>query len=240
MKRFHLLLWVTWLAGAAAAVLHADVNDSTMLALKLVKFVQPEFPGQLRLEGIPVGEATLAVGRDAAGHPTDILAIEATHPAMADAAVAAIKQWRFEPMDEAALQGQPPALVRVSFNYEGVLFVFPNLSTDAGPARSERHDRPVSLRHASSLPAPPKALNQPMPAYPRALAGQNLAGQASVTFYIDADGRVRLPRVLDASAREFGEAAVSAVANWRYEAPRLKGAPVVVTEQWAFQFRKTN
>jgi TonB family protein len=238
MKRSNLLLGAAWLAGAAAVILHAGVNDSTAQALKLVKFVQPEFPSQLRIEGIPVGEVTLAVGRDAAGNPTDILTIEATHPAMADAAVAAVRQWRFEPMDESTLPSEPPVLLRVSFSYEGVIFVFPSIANEV--IKSSRPDRPMPLRAASSLPTPPKPLSQPMPDYPKALTGQNIEGQASVAFYIDADGHVRLPRVLDASSREFGEAALAAVASWRYETPRMKGAPVVVTDQWSFQFRKND
>ncbi|MBI2515354.1 MAG: TonB family protein [Opitutae bacterium] len=238
MKRFNLLPWVTWLICAAAVMLQAGVNDSTVAALKLVKFVPPEFPAQLRLEGIPVGEVTLAVGRDAAGNPTDILPIEATHPAMADAAVAAVQQWRFEPMDAAGLFNRAPVLLRVSFSYEGVIFVFSNLAYDT--ARQERRDRPMTVRHAAALPAPPKPVSQPMPDYPKTLANQSLEGEARVTFYIDAEGHVRLPRVLEASTPEFGEAAVLAVANWRYETPRVRGEPVVVTDQWSFQFKKNN
>lgn len=240
MKRYNLLLlWVAWLAGAATVMLQAGVNDSTVSALKLVKFVQPEFPSQLRLEGVPSGEVTLAVGRDAAGNPTDVLPIEATHPAMADAAVEAIKQWRFEPIDESGLLNRAPVLLRVSFSYEGVIFMFSNLAGEA-VAHAERSDRPMTVRNAAALPEPPKPVSQPMPGYPRTLANQSLEGEARVTFYIDAEGRVRLPRVLEASTPEFGEAAVSAVANWRYETPRVKGAPVVVTDQWSFKFKKNN
>ena len=59
-------------------------------------------------------------------------------------------------------------------------------------------------------------------------------------FYVDGEGRVRLPQVLAASTPEFGEAAKAAVSQWRYEPLSERGRPIVATDQWEFQFKANN
>jgi outer membrane biosynthesis protein TonB len=58
-----------------------------------------------------------------------------------------------------------------------------------------------------------------------------------VEFLVDEHGHARLPRVVDASAPEFGYAAVAAVALWTFEAPTAKGEPVVVRVRAPFIFK---
>ena len=216
----------------------ATINDNTVKELKLVHFVEPVFPENLRIEGVAAGNVTLAVSRNAAGEPVDILVLTASYPRMADAAVEAVRQWRFTPSAGAAA----PSLVRVGFRVQGVI-VYPagkNYQEEiVNEQASEQVQSPSGASRVQSLSPAPKALAQPMPAYPARLAAQHVEGTAEVRFYIDADGRVRLPAVVGATAPEFAEAAMAAVANWRYE-PLAPSARAVAADRWAFKFQKTD
>ena len=59
-------------------------------------------------------------------------------------------------------------------------------------------------------------------------------------FYVDEDGRVRLPEVIQATEPEFAEAALAAVKQWRYEPPQLGGRRVIACDNWNFKFAANN
>ena len=87
-----------------------------------------------------------------------------------------------------------------------------------------------------SLDAQPKAIEQPMPVFPQALRGRVNSGTVTVTFYVDEAGHARAAVVTEATSPEFAEAALAAVGQWRYEAPRQNGRPVIAVENWNFRF----
>jgi len=66
------------------------------------------------------------------------------------------------------------------------------------------------------------------------------AGQervVTVDFYIDEEGKVRVPAVdRDVAEDRLAAAAVSAVEQWRFEPPLRKGHPVLVQVQQDFRF----
>jgi TonB family protein len=67
-----------------------------------------------------------------------------------------------------------------------------------------------------------KPLMGPMPEYPKSLAGQRVDGNAKVKFTIDAKGLVKNPELVEASAPEFGVAALETIRIWRF-IPKIKG-----------------
>ncbi len=217
------------------------MNDETVKDLKLTQFVEPLFPDSVRLEGVAEGEVTLGITRNAAGEPVDILVLASTHPRLAEAAIEAVQQWRFTP--DGGPFDSAPRIVRLGFRYDGVIIyptgkrhlLEPVLDLTEGNLR-----RPEKVPALQSLARVPKALAQAMPVYPAVLAARGLEGTAAVRFYVDEEGRVRLPEVVEATAPEFAAAAVAAVSHWRYEPPRNGGHSAVVRERWAFQFKAAN
>jgi TonB family protein len=169
--------------------------------------------------------------------------LSASHPKFAAAAVSAIREWRFHPAASAAEIAAPRA-IRIGFKLEGLVVVFPLNK----PARVEDPSTvppepllsPVEVPLLQAMVQPPKALTQPMPAYPSALTKQKLQGTAAVRFFIDESGKVRLPQVVEATTPEFGAAALAAVSQWRYEPPHDGMRNIVVADNWAFQFKATN
>ncbi|MDB6116001.1 MAG: TonB family protein [Lacunisphaera sp.] len=230
----------------AAAVLAAPLtlpgaNEETINLLKLTRFAEPAFPAAARSEGISEGTVTLAISRDAAGVPGDILVIDSTHPALTGAVLEAARHWRFSPM--APGTDLSPTIVRICFRQTGVVFVHPFAASQAGlisDATDHRLREPVKIPQLQSLAQAPKAIHQPMPQYPASLANKAIEGTAKVRFYVDEDGRVRLPQVIEATTPEFAEAAMAAVSQWRYEPPREGSRRVVATDHWSFKFAATN
>ena len=237
-------LWARLCAGAvlvAPLVLCGSLSEATISQLKLTKYTEPEFPVSARMEGIPDGLVTLAISRDEAGVPSDILVIDATDRRFAEAAVVAARTWRFAPVSAGV--GLPAELVRIGFRLTGVVYINAHNQNKAGLLGdyvAQKLREPVRIPELQSLATAPKAINQPMPSYPAAFTGMAIEGSAKVRFYIDEEGRVRLPQVIEASRPEFADAAVAAVARWRYEPPRQGTRPIVVTENWSFKFAANN
>lgn len=107
MKPIRLILTLALLATLVAAVAVAGPAKGQPTEPKLIpaSMVKPAYPDQEREDGVQ-GTVILAVEVSAAGAVTGATVDKAVegHPAFNDAAVAAVKQWRFEP---ARLDGKP-------------------------------------------------------------------------------------------------------------------------------------
>jgi TonB family protein len=241
MKTPTLLVHLCAVAVLAAPLsLPGTLNEDTIKELKLTRFVEPLFPESVRVEGVAEGSVTLAVSRSPAGEPVDILVLRATNPGLATAAVEAVRQWRFAPADNPELS---PKVIQLGFRLQGVVF-FPYGKKVAeemsGVVPDLEMRSPKNVPDLQTLTHVPKALAQPMPQYPAALANKGLTGTVAVNFFVDKDGRVRLPEVVEATAPEFAEAAVAAISQWRYEPPRHGGRSVVARDHWEFKFQAAN
>ncbi|HLP07869.1 MAG TPA: energy transducer TonB [Opitutaceae bacterium] len=75
----------------------------------------------------------------------------------------------------------------------------------------------------SALPA---LVHRVEPARPVTPPADEKAERVYVAFVVDADGRVKDPRVMYACAPESERAALSAIVQWRFTAGKLMGRPV--------------
>ncbi len=216
-------------------------NEDTFRQLGLTQYSEPAFPQAVMFDGMAEGHVTLAFSRNAAGEPGDILVLEATHPRLAEAAVEAVRNWRFQPSNNP--DDLKSRTLRIGFKLQGIV-VFP-LGKD-NPLSSGKEEggfklaAPIRVPQLQALAPAPKALAQPMPAYPAALQARAVEGTASVRFYVDEEGRVRLPEVIAATTPEFADAVLAAVVQWRYEPPQDRGRSIVASDHWSFQFKANN
>jgi TonB family protein len=237
MKRcLSVALCVLGIAGGGMSALGGGEDFARQLGL--ARFGLPEFPPVLRSEGVTAGSASLLITHDAAGRLVDILLLDATQPEFGEAAMRAVREWQFVPAAPGAPRLQRTPVVRFNFSVKGVVIVptggraveysLPPLSAAA---------ETVSIPMFDRLDRTPRAIVQPMPQFPPALLGQVGEGWAKLEFLVDTEGRVRVPVVLEESAPAFGDAALAAVAAWRFGTPRENGQPVVAMTQWEFRFR---
>jgi TonB family protein len=210
------------------------VNADSARVMRLEKFVVPEFPEFLRRSGVMQGTVVAAISHDGLGQADDILVLESTDSRFTDAVLEAIHQWRFEthPRSPAPVEALVP-VVRFLFTSNSVSVT--STSIDAGrPTHTRvRADAPLEIPNFSHLDARPKPRQQEFPANPKTKTARGLA---LVKFFVDRDGRARVPVAITASDPEFAAVAVAAVKQWRFDPPRLDGKPVIALETHTFQF----
>lgn len=193
------------------------------------------YPPSMFYEGIYSGEVRAVISVSESGELTDCLIVGYTQEAFAEVALAAIKRWKYRP---ALVRGEPRASraeLVFEFRNQGVIVQsLPNAIIRRAffGALDEKYIyKPCRLRDLDRIPVPVEVVT-PVVGAPK----ENR--KVVVSFFIDEEGRVRMPAV----NREFAEdvyaaAAVSAVEKWRFEPPLRKGRPVLVSAQQEFNFQ---
>lgn len=180
------------------------------------------------------GHATIRVLVDRSGRVAAVKVGEATLPEFGAALVAMVDGWRFKPARKA--DGSAcSALIGITRAFNPNLREVP-VSESARRILRRLDDRDPGIALAAELDAPLKALSQRPPVYPSNLRKAGAEGTATIEFFVDAQGDAQLPRVIEASAPEFGYAAAQAVATWRFTAPKKGGKATVVRVRQPLNF----
>lgn len=204
--------------------------------LRVKERIDPVFPTEVTLEGITRGTVHCIIDIDATGKVEDVLITAYTHRSFGRVVREALRQWRFE---AALLDGQPVAAqTALTFTIEGVGCV---VSMDNNSYLNQRFEallgptypfHPYTLRDLDAIPVPQKTV---MPFYPPQLAAR-LRGQVRVDFFIDENGRVRVPLAQPDAPPELAAAAMAAVRQWQFAPPVRHGDPVLVRASQDFHF----
>ncbi len=195
------------------------------------------YPFAMTVSGILKGEARVVISVDAQGKLNDALVVGYTDPVFAQAAVGALKRWSYEPARVRGVARASRAHVLFVFkNDMGVMVQSLPGMIDANIMRNH-NDRyaytAYQLRELDHIPVPSHVV-PPDPSKAGLRGGKRTV---TVEFYIDEEGRVRLPAVSrDEPDDAFAAAAVSAVEQWRFEPPVRKGRPVLVLAKQDFSF----
>jgi outer membrane biosynthesis protein TonB len=224
------------------SVLYAQTTDnaSSIEKLRLSKFVMPEFPDSLRLMGTSSGVVTVAIGRDAEGFVNDVLVLDSTEVKLTRSTVDAVKQWKFTLPSNVQSPSRPIVpIVRFFFGIKGVIMVPTSGSLsgrDRGPDRPD--NAPVVLPTFADLDQVPKPIKSPPPKFSGTSVTHLDGGTATVKYFVDENGKVRVPIVLECSAPELGLAALAALEQWTYEPPRVAGHPTIAIETSTIRFTR--
>lgn len=219
-----------------AALLAASAAAGEITPPKMIQTVETRFPAALEYTPLSTGEAELALQIDASGNLTDVLATAYTHRAFADEAIATVRQWRFEP---ARRDGEPIDIrvsLRINFTTKMRVATLMPLETTGALMRQAGVPEGTNLIcPVRELDSPLKVIHPATPIHPGRTA--NLPnGRTIVDFYVDENGHARLPIVTETTHPAFGFAAVKALEDWRFAAPKRKGRPVIVRIQQEFVF----
>ena len=239
MKKFYRYFLSFTLIGAFSGLFAAfpqeSPEDNAGVAIDQTDVLV--YPFSMTVSGILTGEARVVISVDAAGQLNDVLVVGYTKNEFADAAVSALKRWRYEPARVHAAPHASRAQVLFVFkNDTGVMVqAIPGMK-DANPLRSgeERYAyRARLLRELDRIPIPAHVV----PPVTLKTGPHTSKRTVTVEFYIDEEGRVRMPAIgRDEIDDEFSAAAVSAVEQWRFEPPTRKGLPVLVQARQDFNF----
>jgi TonB family protein len=189
----------------------------------------PVYPYQLRRDGVR-GTAKAVMAVDARGQVSQVKIMQASHPEFGDALAAALEGFRFQ---AAHREGKPvPTLVTFEQSFDAR--ELPDEPGDQALGLEKRN--PEKILPVSQLDAPLNPVSRRAPVFPLALSDGVTNGEAVVECLIDAEGRVRLPRIKSATSNAFGYAAVQAANAWRFQPPRAAGKPVMVRAMLPFKF----
>lgn len=240
MKTITPILFCAALLGAWPTA-NAQVSEPSYVPMTFNQTVEPVYPQKVFALGLMHGEAVVSVQIDAEGVLTDYVVAAYSHPAFAEEAVAALKHWDFRPAQIGGIAVSSTADFTFKFKSGGVVvdltvFSVPELihfrlSPDAAAFSA------CTLSELDRIPTPTKIVK---PVYTPEQARQNHPSHLTVEFYIDQQGRVRLPAVTRQTSQANGAlaaAAVAAIEQWQFEPPLLKGKPALVIADQDFDFK---
>lgn len=203
---------------------------------KIVQTVDPIFPEALLGTYRHGGEVTVLASIREDGQLADWLPTRYTDPLFAQAAVTALKQWKFEPARD---RGEPvPVTVELRFLFEvrGVVVSVSAaelLEATFNELAGGRAYAPCTLRELDRIPVPLRTVN---PTYPAQLASRGVVGEVAIYFYIDEHGAVRMPYVRQHDQPLLAKLAADAVRQWKFEPPTRRGRPTLVHVRQLFRF----
>ena len=193
----------------------------------------PVYPYQAYMER-KAGKAVVSfsINRDGWVERTALLKADASE--FGAAAVASLDAWRFAP----AQKDREPVGTRATMTFEFHPTHDRTVPVSRGmkAVASELRTNNPKILQLSRLDATPRPLSRRPPVYPSALLSSGQPGEALIEFYIDENGDAQLPRIVSATAPEFGYAAVQAVAAWRFKPPMKWGKPVIARAQIPIKF----
>jgi TonB family protein len=210
----------------------------------LIKRVQPIYPPAARaagIEGVVILQAQISKEGDIAN-----LQLISGHPMLADAAVEAVKQWKYEPYRK----NDEPVVVDTQIQ---VNFSLKNGVTDSAPPVPQGAMGGVIGSVLSSTPPPGANTGAPMrvrvasgvvqgllisrvpPVYPPVARQARIQGVVTLQAQIDKEGNVKQLDLISGHPL-LVQAAMDAVKQWKYKPFLLNGKPCEVDTQIQVNF----
>ncbi|MDH4197147.1 MAG: energy transducer TonB [Candidatus Aminicenantes bacterium] len=195
---------------------------------RLVKAVDPVYPEEAKKKGIS-GVVILEARASETGDIEDVIILRSI-PGLDDAAVAAVKQWKYEPM---VVDGTPRKVVftmtcRFTLDKEDL----------AAMHRKKAEEFARGAVKAIGEIEPPKLIKSVHPVYPEDARQKKIEGVVILSVKTDESGQIIDTMVLR-SIPALDAAALAAVKQWVYEPKIIDGKPqkIVFTVTVRFQLK---
>jgi hypothetical protein len=206
--------------------------------LRIVQTTEANFPDMLAAEGVSEGKVRAVLNVDAGGELVEYLVTAYTRRELADELVGNLRHWSYEP---ARQRGEPVASrVEVVFAFQARGMVVSLMPHESAAVTINRLVRPAwtsLLCGPSELDEPVRALHVVQPQHPgNRVSPPPIQPTVVIDFYIDMEGRPRMPVVLRAAHELYAIAALDALMLWQFKPPLRQGRPMIVraTQQFAF------
>ena len=206
--------------------------------VKVRQTVDMSFPASLLNAGVSHGDVRVVLVVDADGKLIDFLCTVYTFRELALELQRMLPTFEFEP---ARQRGEPiAARFEVVFNFEArgaVVSLTPATASGARLNRTIEQPPIVMLATLAQLDRPLTVVQHVAPFHPgKALKPPLATGSVSIDFYVDGEGKPRMPVVSRSSHPSFADAAIAAFEQWRFAPPTRDGMPVIVRAVQTFQF----
>jgi TonB family protein len=240
MKRSFLAALVVVAAAGAARADVPPMDPKDIEPLKIHRTVRPIFPPMLQKRMVDEGEARILVMVDKDGRLADWMVTGYTHAPFAKEALDVLQKWKFE---AATYQGKPinaRAELRFMFRTEGIIRMVPADMVVEAKFREIMDRGGFWQRYVKSeeLDRIPDTIVEVAPMPPDQLGAVAPEGKVVVDYYVDPEGKVRMPIILESSDEAFSNSVLLAMTEWRYEPPRRDSVPVMTRLWREFRFRQ--
>ena len=214
-----------------------DSNSADQASLKIIQTDIPRFPMKLDDSLVMNGDATVAIRVDQDGRLTDWLVTGYSHKEFADTAVSELRVWRYEPSHVNGVTWSSVQVVNFDFTRTGVVISLNAFDAAMGKIDELAKDRYAyrchTLRELDRIPTPIQVVTPASPSLPAGEKNRTVP----VDFYIDEEGRVRLPSVARSDVgTAWAACALDAVKQWRFEPPLYRGRPTLAFVRQEFNF----
>ncbi len=205
MKKTWLIFTMLWVLLSSAWLKAEDaVRIDAQQRPKLVKKIAPVYPEEARKQGIQgVVELEATIDRAGTVIGVKVLPAQTPQPLLEQAAVAALRQWKYAPY-------------MINGNAKAVIFTV--TITFALDAKKE------DAQSAKNFAERPKRISAVNPVYPEEALKQRIQGVVLVEATIDEKGDVVAAKAMPGKVQQplLAEAALTAVRQWKFE-PIIKG-----------------
>ncbi len=210
-----------------------DFKDSVLegpfpytTAPKVTRFIEPVFPLSKIFSGRGRQFVTTSWLVDPNGFPMDPTSDPDADPLFARAAEAAIRYWRFIPGE---LEGKRTT---TGLAYP---FLFDRFQLDRKKKNLAHHlfNGNLDLRAPSELDEPLVLRVLQEVAFPR--VKEEATGYAEIKIHVEPDGRVFFPEIVETNNEKIAWAALTAVAQWRFNKPTIDRQSVYVVFKQRFE-----
>lgn len=231
-----------WLGGLSGLV-GSPVSGSEP-EFKFTMTEQPVFPFHLANAGITSGSASFMLLVDREGQLQDFILLEASHLKFGEALAAVLPSWTYFPTEIDGRLVNTTSRIEVNFHSSGSVVSFSvsddvqNLFTNRKLVqRGSESYRVAELRDLDRLPEPVHIV-EPLPPHPELVGAEGV--DVVFSFYIDAEGIVRIPSLENTGDQVVDSQILEAVQNalvlWKFRPPTIAGQPVVVRVLQPFHF----
>ena len=206
-------------------------------SVRVIDSSLPEYPVRLAYEGIYQGGARLIVSIDETGKLTDVFIESYSHSEFGRLAERYIHRWSFQP---AKLNGEPITSIKpIDFHFDDKRGVYSIGAPEALTALFYTGDTLDSKRIHSveELDRDLEPIEMAQPLYPEVFKNSDMDGSATIEFYVDEKGHVRVPHTTEYTHGSFGETALVTVKEWKFKPPRVNGKPVSIHVRQTFNFK---
>lgn len=220
----------------------ADAKPQVEFAIQ--QTIEPSYPTYLKNLGYDDGSATFAIVISNTGELEDFLLLEATHIAFGNAVSKVLPKWNFSvPL----VDGEPAAIaskLRVDFKRDQAVvcqsFGYYSMGLQLCMMKDDSDlYRIYTLDELDRIPVPTKIEK---PHFHTELLENREQVTAVFEFFIDTEGRVRIPTLRNADDKVDERLLViaqNAISQWRFEPPLHRGEAVVAKAAQPFHFTST-
>ena len=172
------------------------------------------------------------------GTMSDMICLQASHHAFAEAAIRGLAKSAFEPATENGVPSRVITTLTIAFSSTDNFFIH-NLVDDVNQKMMLDLDTRYGFEQAklSELDEPIRPATDVQPIVITDEQNQVVTGEALLEFYVDRDGTPRLIKVIKSTDERVSGAAVETLSRTTFVPPRKDGKPAPVLVRMPFRVR---